>query len=271
MTESIGEANRAADLPVIEAGWPLPKGVRALVTTRSGGVSEGAYGLHGGAVGGLNLGLRCGDDTDRVLANRARLRTILPAEPLWLNQVHGSAVVDSDASAILDGKALQEPVADAAVSATPGRVLAVLCADCLPVLLSDEQGTCVGVAHAGWRGLAGGVVESTVAALRRLSSAQAELVAWLGPAIGPESFEVGADVLEAFQADDPGSVSCFYPGARPGKWQADLFELARRRLRATGIRLIGGGGQSTVSLPGHYYSHRRDRISGRQAALIWIV
>ena len=272
MTDFLGGPGRELhEIPVATAGWPLPGSVGAFVTTRVGGVSSGSYGLDGGRSGGLNLGLRCGDRSDTVAMNRSRLRPLLPADPVWLNQVHGAEVYEVGATT--DGKravSLQEPTADAAVTAQRETVLAVLCADCLPVLFSDATGRRIGAAHAGWRGLAAGVLESTIAALRALPGDTDEWVAWLGPAIGPEAFEVGEDVLEAFRATDPGSIECFKRGERPGKWFADIFELARGRLRASGIRQIGGGGQCTVSLSAHYYSHRRDRISGRQAALIWI-
>ncbi len=252
-----------------DLGWPLPDTVGAIMTTRAGGVSEGPYGLPGGGVGGLNLGTRCGDDPARVQANRQRLRAMLPSEPVWLNQVHGSEVnvaVRSDRSPAES----VEPVADAAVTADPGVVLCIQCADCLPVLFSDEAGARIGAAHAGWRGLAGGVLESCINALHALPGPSSEIVAWLGPAIGPTAFEVGEDVLDACLVGDPGAGSCFSRTGKPGKWMADLFSLARRRLDRAGIHKIGGGGQCTVSLEEHYFSHRRDRVSGRQAALIWI-
>ena len=251
------------------AGWPLPERVRAYVTHRQGGVSEGPYGLDGGAAGGLNLGARCGDRAEHVAANRARLRAHLPGEPVWLHQVHGASVFWADTRQDGGGSAV-EPVADAAVTSEPGRVLAILCADCLPVLITDQRGERIGAAHAGWRGLSAGVIEATFKALQTLPGADNNWVAWLGPAIGPTAFEVGEEVRDAFRLTDPGSELCFMPSGQPGKWLADLFELARRRLRAIGIRQIGGGGQCTVSLSRQYYSHRRDRISGRQAALIWI-
>jgi YfiH family protein len=163
-----------------------------------------------------------------------------------------------------------EPRADAAVTCIPGRVLAILTADCLPVLLADRSGRRVGAAHAGWRGLAAGVIEQTVAALRDLPGDDDALVAWLGPAIGPEAFEVGDEVLEAFVAHDAGARACFRPREVPGKWFADLYALARRRLAAVGVGEVGGGGFCTVTEPQRFYSHRRDRTSGRMASLIWI-
>lgn len=265
------QRGKLAEIPVATAGWPLPDSVGAFVTTRVGGVSRGPYGLDGGHSGGLNLGLRCGDRIDAVAVNRSRLRSIVPADPVWLNQVHGADVYEvGPRSAGDSAPRREEPSADAAVTARQQTVLAVLCADCLPVLFSDAAGRRIGAAHAGWRGLATGVLESTITALRALPGDTDEWVAWLGPAIGPEAFEVGEDVLEAFRATDAQSIGCFKRGQKPGKWFADIFELARGRLRAAGVRQIGGGGQCTVSLSAHYYSHRRDRISGRQAALIWI-
>ena len=232
--------------------WPAASSVRALMTTRSGGVSQGPY-------ASLNLGLKVEDDPQVVARNRARLRESLPAEPKWIAQVHGSRVVDA---ATLQG--LEE--ADGSVSRQPGTVCAVMVADCLPVLLSDRSGTVVGAAHAGWRGLAAGVIENTVNAMRVDPS---ELVAWMGPAIGPGAFEVGADVRSAFVDRDPGSAAAF-ADHRPGKWLADLFWLARRRLDAIGVTEIHGGGLCTVSDPQRFFSHRRDRVSGRMAALVWI-
>ncbi len=232
--------------------WPAPPRVRALVTTRSGGVSTGPY-------SSLNLGMRVNDDPAAVERNRARLSSHLPEEPRWLNQVHGNHVVDAGE--------LHGPIeADAAVSRTTGAVCAVMIADCMPVLLADRAGTVVGAAHAGWRGLAAGVVEHTVQAM---AVPPADLVAWLGPAIGPAAFEVGADVRDAFVVQDAGAAAAFVDH-KPGKWLADLFSLARRRLRAIGVNDIHGGGLCTVADPGRFYSHRRDKVTGRMAALIWL-
>jgi polyphenol oxidase len=232
--------------------WPVPGRVKALVTTRNGGLSAGPY-------ASLNLGLRVNDDAAIVERNRALLRGHLPAEPRWLQQVHGNRVVDA--------AGVQQPVeADAATSRAADTVCAIMVADCLPVLLADRTGTVVGAAHAGWRGLASGVIENTVQAM---AVAPSNLVAWLGPAIGPAAFEVGADVRDAFVARDPGAASAFVDH-RPGKWFADLFALARRRLHATGVADVHGGGLCTASDPRRFYSHRRDRITGRMAALIWL-
>jgi YfiH family protein len=232
--------------------WPAPPAVRALVTTRNGGVSQGPY-------ASLNLGLKVNDDPQAVTRNRALLRAHLPAEPRWIAQVHGNRVVDADRFEGL-------PEADAAVSRTPGTVCAVMIADCMPVLLADRSGTVVGAAHAGWRGLAAGVIENTVEAM---GVDPGELVAWLGPAIGPDAFEVGADVRDAFLALDAGAAPAFRDH-RPGKWLADLFWLARRRLAALGVTEVYGGGLCTVSDPARFFSHRRDRVSGRMAALVWL-
>lgn len=236
----------------ITPDWPAPAKVKALMTTRSGGTSAGPY-------ASLNLGLKVNDAPDAVAANRARLRACLPAEPAWLNQVHGNRVVEADT--------LDAPVdADAAVARNPGTVCAVMVADCLPVLLCDRKGSVVGAAHAGWRGLAAGVIENAVQAMR---VDPGEVVAWLGPAIGPDAFEVGDDVREAFLSVDPEAASAFVPH-RPGKWLADLFQLARQRLQRLGVGVVHGGGLCTVSDPARFYSHRRDKVTGRMAALVWI-
>ena len=236
--------------------WPAPPGVRALITTRAGGVSRGAY-------AGLNLGLRSGDDIEDVVRNRASLRQWLPAEPLWLRQVHGTTVVEADTA---EGN----PEADAALARRPGRVCAALTADCLPLLLCDREGTIVAAVHAGWRGLCSGVIEHTLRAMDRPPQA---LLAYLGPAIGPEAYEVGAEVRAAFIAadrgGDPESEAAFAPG-RPGKFHADLYALARRRLARSGVAGIYGGGYCTYTQRERFYSYRRDGATGRMASLIWM-
>ena len=232
--------------------WPAPPGVKAFVTSRSGGVSTGPY-------ASLNLGTRVGDDAHAVSENRARVRAFLPADPRWLHQVHGTRVVQAD-------RVAQETSADAAFTRVCGVVCTVQVADCLPVLFCDREGTCVAAAHAGWRGLSAGVLEQTIAALGLPAS---RLIAWLGPAIGPRAFEVGADVLSAFAQSDP-SHSAFAAAADPGKWLADLFALARERLASAGLSAISGGGLCSFSDPARFFSHRRDRITGRQAAFIWL-
>jgi YfiH family protein len=231
--------------------WPAPANVKAFITTRAGGSSIGPY-------AGLNLGLRTDDDPLAVEANRRRLRAALPDEPKWLRQVHGCEVVDADALASV-------PEADAAVARSANTVCAVLVADCIPVLLADRAGSAVAIAHAGWRGLARGVLERAV---ERLDRPPEELLAYLGPGIGPGAFEVGADVRDAFLAGDARAEAAFRPRA-PGKWMADLFLLARQRLARCGITRMHGGDLCTHSDPRRFYSYRRDGATGRMAALIW--
>ena len=232
--------------------WPAPARVRALITSRNGGGSSGPY-------TSMNLGLRVDDDPDVVEANRRLLKHFLPAEPKWLNQVHGTAVVDAET--------ITRPVeADASVAASPGCVSAVLVADCLPILFANRSGSVVAAAHAGWRGLVAGVIENTV---RALDTPPRNLLAYLGPAIGPSAFEVGDEVRNAFVAADPAADYAFHPH-KPGKWLADLFVLARQRLAQAGLLNVYGGGQCTYSDPARFFSHRRDKVSGRMAALVWI-
>jgi polyphenol oxidase len=232
--------------------WPVPRRVRALITTRNGGVSSGPY-------ASMNLGLRVDDDASRVAANRRALRQFLPAEPSWLHQVHGTKVVDA--------ANITDPVeADASIVASPGCVSAIMVADCLPVLFARRSGSAVAAAHAGWRGLAAGVIENTV---RALDADPQNLLAYLGPAIGPAAFEVGAEVRDAFIAVDPAAAGAFH-AYKPDKWLADLFALARQRLASAGVTRVYGGGHCTYSDPARFFSHRRDKVSGRMAALIWI-
>jgi hypothetical protein len=238
---------------LLQPDWALPAGVRALVTTREGGQSVAPY-------ESFNLGAHVSDDRVAVVANRARLRGFLPVDPLWLNQVHGATVADAD---MCEGV----PEADAALARSSGRVCAVLTADCLPVLLCDDAATVVAAAHAGWRGLAAGVLENTV---RRMGAPPHRVRAWLGPAIGPGAFEVGDEVRAAFVATDPEAAAAFVARTVAGKWLADLFLLARRRLRAAGVSRVSGGGVCTVSTPEQFYSYRRDRVTGRFASLIWL-
>lgn len=232
--------------------WPAPPGVRALITTRAGGVSRGAY-------AGLNLGLRSGDDVECVARNRARLRQWLPAEPLWLRQVHGTTVAEADG---MEGS----PEADAAVARRPGTVCAALSADCLPLLLCDEEGTVVAAVHAGWRGLCSGVIEQTLRIMDRPPQA---LLACLGPAIGPAAYEVGAEVREAFIAAYPEAGAAFAAG-KPGKFHADLYALARQRLARRGVTRVYGGGYCTYTERERFYSYRREGATGRMASLVWI-
>lgn len=236
----------------IEADWPAPPQVRALTTTRIGGVSNGRW-------AGLNLAAHVDDDPAAVAANRRLLREALalPAEPRWLEQVHGTCAVDAAGPACR---------ADASFSDRPGVVCAVLTADCLPVLLCDRAGTRVAAAHAGWRGLVGGVLESTVAAL---GPDPARLLAWLGPAIGPAAFEVGEEVRAVFLAADPGAAPAFRPSS-DGRWLADLYTLARRRLEAAGVGGVYGGTWCTYGDAARFYSYRRDGVTGRMGSLIWL-
>ncbi|MFN2310041.1 MAG: peptidoglycan editing factor PgeF [Gammaproteobacteria bacterium] len=246
----------------ITPDWPAPSWVRAVTTTRRGGVSRGAYAA-------MNLAAHVGDAPQAVAANRAALRQALglPAEPVWLRQVHGRGVVEADRAApnAMDAMDAEGAEGDAAVSRAPGTVCAVLTADCLPVLLCDRAGTCVGAAHAGWRGLAGGVIEATVAAL---GVPAAGLLAWLGPAIGPQAFEVGDEVREAFVARDAAAAAAFQ--AQGARWHADLYRLARLRLAALGVAGVYGGGDCTYADPARFYSYRRDGATGRLATLIWL-
>lgn len=240
-----------------EAGWTVPAGLR-------GGTSlRGGDGLSSPPFDRLNLGLRCGDDPALAAANRERLAgwLDLPSRPHWLAQVHGTAVVRFDAP---PGEG-PEPVADAAVTSAPGVVLAILTADCLPVLLAARDGGEIGAAHAGWRGLAAGVLEATVQAMQ---TPPGRLVAWLGPAAGPRAYEIGAEVRDAFLAHDPAADAAFAP-TRPGHWRVDLYALARQRLAAAGVPLVQGGGECTLSDATRYFSHRRDGRSGRMATLAW--
>jgi YfiH family protein len=240
---------------LLRPGWPAPRGVRACCTTRIGGASAVPF-------NGLNLATHVGDDPLNVAYNRALLREhlALANEPAWLRQVHGIHVVQLPASDA-------EPEADASWTTEPGNVCAVLTADCLPVLLCDEDARCVAAAHAGWRGLASGVLESTVNALPVLPT---QLMAWLGPAIGPLHFEVGPEVFERFVDQDPAAAEAFVPSEHPGRLMADLYELARLRLRRLGVTRIYGGDHSTVAEPEQFYSYRREAVCGRFASLIWL-
>lgn len=234
--------------------WPAPPGVRALTTMRRGGVSQGP-------LTSLNFGTAVGDTPEALAENRRRLAEAagLPSEPRWLRQVHGTTVADLDAPGPL-------PDADAAVTRRPDVVCALLTADCVPVLFARRDGTAVGAAHAGWRGLAGGVIEATVAALGGQGS---ELLAWLGPAIGPASFEVGEEVREAFVGRDARAAEAFIPNHR-GRWQCNLYALARQRLQDVGIDDPYGGEHDTYAEKPRFFSHRRDGgRTGRMATLIW--
>lgn len=238
---------------VIWADWPAPPAVRACVSTRHGGVSNAPY-------DGLNLATHVGDEPAAVAQNRAMLKTLLhlPAEPVWLDQVHGVAVVNAGNT--------QNACADASFATVRNVVCTVMTADCLPVLLCNRAGTRVAAAHAGWRGLHAGVIEAAVQALNETPD---NILVWLGPAIGPQAFEVGEEVHQAFTADLPQSAEAF-SASRPGHWLADIYQLARLRLARIGITQIYGGGLCTFSDPERFYSYRRDGKTGRMASLIWI-
>lgn len=237
--------------------WPAPAAVRACATTRRGGVSAPPY-------DGLNLAAHVGDDPRAVAENRRRLHAALhlPAEPRWLRQVHGVTAIDAAGHP----PAVPEPEADAAYSRHAGVVCAVLSADCLPVLLCDVDGTAVAAAHAGWRGLLDGVIEDTVRAMQRPG---ARLLAWLGPAIGPDAFEVGDEVRAAFVARDAAAAAAFRPSPR-GRWLADLYRLARQRLAAVNVHAVYGGHWCTATDAERFFSYRRDGATGRIASLIWL-
>ncbi len=243
--------------------WPAPSNVRAVCTTRDGGVSLARH-------ESLNLGDHVGDEPAHVAENRKRLHAAIGAQPVFLQQVHGTGVVVLDAAQdpVRDGTA-----ADACTATTVGLACTIMVADCLPVLFTDEAGHRVAAAHAGWRGLAGGVLEQTAKAFDARGAAK--VMAWVGPCIGPEAFEVGPEVKAAFEAHAAEAAACFLPAAAPGKWLADLPALARQRLRAAGIGAVygndGSDGWCTVANPSRFFSHRRDGVSGRFASLIWKV
>lgn len=268
-------AEAAGSLPlsaVIRPDWPAPPGVRALMSTRAGGVSAAPFdslnlrppGLPGTAV----------DQPVAVHENQRRFAAALGAQPVWLDQVHGADVLRLTTDHLLPGAALVR--ADASICTEPGIACTVLVADCLPVLLCSRQGTAVGAAHAGWRGLAGGVLDHTVAALCEAAGcAPADLLAWLGPCIGPAAFEVGADVLQAYGADPQGlsaaDAALFRVSPRPdgsARWRADLAGLARRRLAGLGVASVSGGTWCTVEAPARFFSFRRSPVTGRMAAAI---
>jgi len=240
-------------LDLLYPDWPAPAAIRAFGTTRRGGVSAGPY-------ASLNLGDHVGDEESAVAANRRMLRQFLPAEPFWLRQVHGVSVVHAGNSRLV------LPEADAAVALGVGQVCAILTADCLPVLFCDTGGTVVAAAHAGWRGLLGGVLENT---LQAMGVPAGEVLAWLGPAIGPTAFEVGDEVRQAFVAADPRAADAFRIATMPGRWWADLAALAWQRLVRKGVKRIFGCNLCTYEDPARFFSYRRDGTTGRMAAFIW--
>jgi YfiH family protein len=244
---------------ILVPDWPAPPRVRAAFTLRSGGISLAPF-------DSLNVGIHVGDVPHAVRENRRRVRERLqlPAEPAWIEQVHGTEVADLDAPVM--GATVGGTAADAVLTRLPRRVCVVQVADCLPVLLAARDGSCVAAAHAGWRGLAAGVLEATI---ERFGTSSAPLIAWLGPAIGAAHFEVGSEVRDAFVSRDLGAAAAFSANPR-GRWQCDLAALARRRLAAAGVTAVFGGECCTYADPSRFFSFRRDGVCGRMAALIWL-
>ena len=238
---------------MLQPDWPAPPGVISLMTTRTGGNSLPPW-------SGLNLGDHVGDDPQRVAENRSQLRQHLPTEPCWLKQIHSAAVVEAGLGGV---------EADAAFSRQPETVCAVLTADCLPVLFCDRAGSVVAAAHAGWRGLAHGVLENTVAAMQ---VPPGEIMAWMGAAIGPQAFEVGGEVRQAFVEQHAEAARAFvpHPSHVAGKWLADIYALARIRLNRAGVQSVYGGERCTFTESETFYSYRRDGVTGRMASLIWL-
>lgn len=240
---------------VIIPQWPIPQGVGACSSTRIGGVSQPPY-------DSLNVGAHCGDNLDHVEQNRRLFYAAsgMPSKPEWLEQVHGKDVLH------LTGEPYTSKRADASYSNTPGRVCAVMTADCLPVLFCNMAGTEVAAAHAGWRGLCEGVLEETAACFNDIP---ANIIAWLGPAIGPAAFEVGPEVREAFMLKDKQADAAFRPAGE--KYFADIYTLARQRLASMGIEKVYGGDRCTFTESNDFFSYRRDRITGRMASFIWLI
>jgi YfiH family protein len=252
---------------VLTPDWPVPAGVGALMSTRAGGVSAAPW-------NSCNLGIAVGDDPAAVAENRARLAAATGGVPVWLRQVHGTRVLRLTADDARAAPDAPPPEADASVTSERGVVCVVQVADCLPVLFAAANGRAVGAAHAGWRGLCGGVLENTLAEV--CTAAQCEVqdvLAWLGPCIGPQNFEVGEDVLRGFGADPAGGDPAFTPRPRPDgspRWLADLPALARRRLQMAGLRQISGGQWCTVQDDSRFFSFRRDGVTGRLGAAVWL-
>ncbi|WP_041354611.1 peptidoglycan editing factor PgeF [Methylophaga nitratireducenticrescens] len=238
----------------IEVNWPAPKNIRAITTTRNGGQSLAPF-------DSLNLGDHVGDNPDCVAANRQRLieAALMPAEPLWLKQTHSTAVIHSS-------QWQQNIEADAIISNSINQVCAVMTADCLPLLITDKSGSQVAAIHAGWRGLQAGIIENTLA---RFGVAGSEILAWMGPAIGPKAFEVGPEVKAAFLAIDPAAESAFI-ASHSDRYLADIYMLARQRLSAQGVTAIYGGDFCTYSENERFFSYRHEGVTGRMATLIWI-
>ncbi|MEO6137779.1 MAG: peptidoglycan editing factor PgeF [Luteimonas sp.] len=237
---------------VLRPHWNIP-GVVAFTTLRHAGGSSRA------PFDDFNLGARCGDTEVAVAENRAQLisKHALPSPPRWLRQVHGTrAIVDPG---------FEEPEADAAVTCAAGMTLAILTADCMPVVFAAADGSEIAAAHAGWRGMAGGILEATIAAMQ---TSPDRIIAWLGPAAGPQAYEVGQEVFDAFLACDVRDGDAFQP-TRPGRWNADLYALARRRLASVGVTRVDGGGLCAISDPQRFFSHRRDQPTGRMATIVY--
>jgi YfiH family protein len=258
--------NGLPDFPVIQPDWTgLPPNVRAFTTTRHGGFSAGHFGAGGSGRGGLNLADHVGDDIKSVINNRRCLNKYLPSNAIFLSQVHGNIAIDV-------ARARPGSVADASFSSEKSLVCSVLTADCLPVLFADTQGNIVAAAHAGWRGLVAGVLQETVQKMR--SSGGKEIVAWLGPAIGPSQFEVGSDVLDAFSGVLKNASDYFVfkqsDVAGSDKYLADIYGLARAVLMTEGVEHVFGGIHCTVNEPGNFYSYRREGVTGRMASVIWL-
>ncbi|TWI54340.1 hypothetical protein IQ22_02203 [Pseudomonas duriflava] len=232
--------------------WPAPANVRSCATTRLGGVSQGAY-------ASLNLGDHVQDDPGAVLENRQRLVSTLGCQPAWLRQVHGLSVVEAQPDRILE--------ADAVWTSTPGVAATIMTADCLPVLFCNRAGSRVAAAHAGWRGLVNGILEATVATL---DSPPDDILVWLGPAIGPDAFEVGPEVKAAFIREQASAEAAFRPSLNQGRFMADLYQLARLRLAQQGIHAVYGGGLCTYTDEDRFFSYRRSPQTGRMASLIWL-
>jgi YfiH family protein len=251
----------SGSMPVIEGwilpDWPAAPRVRAVCTTRQGGVSVGPY-------CSMNPADHVGDTVEAVLANRSMLQQVLqlPAPPRWLQQVHGTTVIDAADAVAVD----EAPVADAAFSSQPGVVCVVLTADCLPVLMCDTDGRQVAAVHAGWRGLAAGVIEQTLDAMQQPGES---LLAWFGPAIGPGAYQVGEEVRDTFIRHNRLAEAAFRPGPGGG-WMADLYLLARQRLAERGVTAVYGGHECSFSDPERFFSYRRDGVTGRMATLIWL-
>jgi YfiH family protein len=266
---------------ILRADWPAPPGVQAFTTLRHGaGVSRPPFDH-------FNLGTRAGDEPDAVARNRAELieRFALPSEPRWLRQVHGVDAVRFGAPAGATPVASlsspdpsvkrsrltplprqqDEPEADAAVTSVPGVVLAILTADCLPVVFAADDGSEVGAAHAGWRGLSAGVLEATITTMQTSAD---RIVAWLGPAAGSQAYEIGEEVFDAFVSRDPRAAIAF-TATRSGHWRVDLYALAGQRLADAGVTRVHGGGLCTISDPQRFFSHRRDQRGGRMATMVW--